>query len=290
MKWIYAAALSALLLTGCAAQPAQEAGSGSGTAAEQNIIVTSVPRETMETFGGCSSLRLPGNLIAAAATGVRYESAAEQTEFYGSSDDAWQRLLNGELDLVLAYAPGDTAAQQLEEAGVRTQEVGYDALVLLAGGAQETRSLTCEQIRTAFETTQTEEWTCYTAKLGTTSRMLATRLFGEGFGGVSVIEGDDTLTAACPHTEGTLCYTTFLHVQETALPENTTMVAVDGILPDAQTVITGESAMQYPLRVPYVIGCRKGLADNDPAMLVYRWLTSADGMQWLEQATAQNPT
>lgn len=285
-KRLLAAALCCAMLTGCAAAPKQDSGSTPDeNASGQTDVVKVISPSEFTASGGCASLSLPGNLAAAAATGSSYEKASESTVFSGSSEDAWQRLLDGRLDVILAYAPDKQTEQALEEQGILMQPIGTDALVFLAGGTQQSPNLTREQIAAAYQNGGTEDWKGYASAPGASSRKLFADIFGADSAGVTVTEGEDTLTAGCPHTAGSLCYTTYLLLKTVSQPEDTAIVAVDGVLPDAQTLTETADSAAYPLQVPYYIACRSGLDENDPVMLFYRWMTSEDGMQWLAQAT-----
>lgn len=275
--YLFAMTLFAVLLTGCGTAPIQEGSAGSASVdAAQPDTVETIPADELETFGGCQGLRLPGNLAAAAATGDDYEEMTEITSFYGTSEQAWQRLLDGELDAVLAYAPDSETKQKLEEQGVLMQPIGSDALVFLANGEQQSVTLTKEEIAAAYQGSS-ESWTGYAAAPGADSRKLFAELFGVDSTGVQIQQGEEMLTAACPHTEGTLCYTTYLEMQENGIPQNTTVVTVDDSLPGSTS---------YPLNTTYYLACRGGLEDNAPIMQFYRWLTSEDGTGWLAQAVA----
>ena len=278
-RWM-AAVLCAVLLTGCRAS-SQPAGSAEGSAqTEQPETVTRIPADEL-TFGGCESLSLIGNLAAAAATGSTVEQAGAATSFYGTSGEAWQRLLDGELDVALAYAPDSETQAALEAQGIAVQAVGRDALVFLAGGAQQDVTLTKAELAAAYQD-GAGTWTGYAAAPGSDSRALFADIFGEDRAGVQLGTGEDALTAACPHTEQTLCYTTYLEMQENGVPQGTAVVAVDGVLPTAQTLTEAEGG--YPLCASYYIAVRAGLDEREPAMLFYRWVTSERGRQWLAEA------
>ncbi len=80
------------------------------------------------------------------------------------------------------------------------------------------------------------------------------------------------------------------------LPAYAEIAAVDGVQPstdmltenETEDVGSAETAASYPLQVSYYVACRGDLDDNDPAMLLYRWLESEDGADWLGQAVAQS--
>lgn len=285
---LFAAVLCTVLLAGCGAAPVQE-GSAAGSASEepaQSATVEKIPADGLEAFGGCESLSLPGNLAAAAATGGDYEDASALTSFYGTSEEAWQRLLDGDLDIVLAYAPDSETEAKLKEQGVLLQPVGTDALVFLAGSAQESSAaLTRDEIAAAYKGSSAN-WKGYASAPSADSRKLFAQLFGADSAGVQVKDGEDMLTAACPHTAGTLCYTTWLEMQENGIPQGTAVVAVDGIMPTVQTLTEAAGSAVYPLRAQYSLAVCGGLEEDDPAMLFYRWLTSEDGMNWLAEAVA----
>ncbi len=203
---LLAAVLCGLVAAGCGSQQTQsESGSAAGsadTAAEKQNIVTRLPEDEFPAFGGCESLALPGNLAAAAALATDYESAEELTAFYGSSSEAWQRLLDGDVDIILAYDPDEDMQEELEQAGVTMQCVGTDALVFLVpetsaeGGGGQT--ITQDEILAAYSEEESE-WTGYASLPTSSERQLFTQLFGIDSAGVTIQQDGDTLTAACPH-------------------------------------------------------------------------------------------
>lgn len=292
MKWnkLLAVVLCGTLLAGCGTRAMPD---GSGSVAPETemsgMVVKEIAASEFAAFGGCAALELPGRMAAAAASASSYDATAAFTAFSGSSAQAWQKLLDGELEVVLAYEPSAEQKKQLEEQEILMQPVGTDALVFLVGSAPEqdmTLDLSKQDILAAYQGEEGAAWKGYAAAPGSDSRLLFADLFGTDSAGVTVTDGSDTLTAACPHTNGTLCYTTYLSLQQNGQPENTMLASVDGSMPGAQTLREpGVSEQAYPLQVTYYVACRAGLDENDPAMLLYRWLTSEDGMNWLYTAT-----
>lgn len=294
-KQLLAVMLCGILLTGCgtAAVPQDESVGAAGSAAERSVV----HRIDLDDFifGGCTSLALAGNLAAAKAGDISYETASDKTKFAGNSENAWQGLLNGKLDVVLAYEPGAETAAQLKEQGIEWLEIGTDALVFLAGSSPENDTvldLTKEDILAAYQENGSGSWIGYASAPNSDSRALFTEIFGQDCAGVTVKSGEDTLTAACPHTEGSLCYTTYLSLLKNGKPENTQIIAMDGILPNNPTVSAPDEnasggkteVKQYPLQVPYYIAVRPDLKADDPTMQFYRWLASDEGKAWLADA------
>lgn len=282
-KQLLAVMLCGALLTGCGATavPQQNGSSASGSALEQ----PTVRRVDLDdiSFGGCASLSLAGNLAAAKAGDTSYEAASDKTAFAGSSEAAWQRLLDGKLDAVLAYAPSADTAKKLEEQGISLVEVGTDALVFLAGSSPEDDMIldwTKQDILAAYQQDSASGWTGYAAAAGSDSRRMFAAVFGSDATGVTMQSGADTLTAACSHTTGTVCYTTWLSLLQNGKPDDTRMIAVDGMLPGD----TAEDGTSYPLTVPYYLAVRPGLEAEEPVMLFYRWLGSDAGREWLASA------
>lgn len=279
MKWsrLLAAALCCgILAAGCAAEPEETAGSGQ---TETQAIVESIPENQFPDFGGCESLYFPGNLAAAAASGSSFAQAAEMTSFTDTNETAWKRLENGELDLIVAYAPDAETQKRLKEKGFQMQEIGTDALVFLSGAA-ETRSLTVEQLLNAYRNTL-EGWVSYSSAPNTDARMLFTRVMGTDSTGQTITDGAETLTAACPHGTDTLCYASYLSLLAEGQPKDTTLIAVDGVLPNEESILQTGSAGKYPLVVPYYAACRGDLKQSDPSRLIYQWMISEEGSQWI---------
>lgn len=283
-KQLLVGILCSVMLTGCgASSPAvQPNGSAATGSAEMVSVVNRIDLDDF-TFGGCASLALAGNLAAAKAGDTDYETAADETKFTGTSELAWQRLLDGTLDVVLAYEPDEETKEQLEEQGIEWLEAGTDALVFLAGTGTQSEAvfdLTKEDILKAYQNDGSADRVGYAAAPASVERDMFSSIFGVDAAGAVITVGEDTLTAACPHTEGTLCYVTYLSLLENGKPEHTQVVAVNGILPNCSM----EAEQAYPLQVPYYIAVRNGLDADDPAMLFTRWLSSETGRKWLEQA------
>ena len=285
MKWsrLLAAALSCgILMTGCAAEPKEETGSGQ---TETQTIVESISENQFPKLGGCEALYFPGNLAAAAASKSSFAQAADMTAFTDTNKTAWEQLENGELDIVVAYAPDTETQKRLEEKGFQMQQIGTDALVFLSGGT-ETRSLTVEQLLNAYHN-QLEGWVSYSSAPNTDARLLFSRVMGTDSVGQTLTEGGETLTAACSHEENTLCYASYLSLLAEGQPKNTTLIAVDGILPNAESILQTNSAGAYPLTVPYYAACRGDLQQDDPISILYQWMTSEAGAQWIAQTAFQ---
>lgn len=254
------AVLCGIFLTGC------------GAAAEiPDVITDTISRSEFPAFGGCQELHLAGTLAASAASGTSYEGASSLIQFSNTNKQAWEKLLAGDLDIILAYAP----PEEIDGETVLMQPIGTDPLTFLAGGTQEPVSLTKSEIIAAYQHEGT--WQGYASAPDSASRLAAENLLG--IGGYTITEDDETLTAACPYTAGTICYTTYLSVREDGKPENTAFAAVDGILPMEEA---------YPYQIQYFAACRAGLEQNDSAMVLYRWLTSEEGIQWLHETTVSD--
>lgn len=283
-KQLLTVMLCGALLTGCDTASVPHT-NGSGTSAGSFVEQPTVARVDLDDFiiGGCTSLSLAGNLAAAKAGDTSYETACDKTAFSGNSEAAWQNLLDGKLDVVFAYVPSAEIKQKLDEQGISLIEVGTDALVFLAGTnpkAYQTPVWTKQNILAAYEKDNTSAWIGYAAASGSDSRELFATVFGTDASGVTIQSGEDTLTAACPHTAGTLCYTTWLSLLQNGKPDNTKIADIDGILPTET-----QKGISYPFTVSYYVAVRSDLENNDPAMLFYRWISSDAGQEWLSEAT-----
>lgn len=279
-KQLLTVMLCGALLTGCSTASAPNT-NGSGTSADNFVEQSAVAKVDLDDFtiGGCTALSLAGNLAAAKAGDTSYQTACDKTAFCGNSEAAWHNLLDGKLDVVFAYAPSDETKQKLDEQGISLIEVGTDALVFLAGTnpeADQTPIWTKQNLFAAYEKDNASAWTGYAAASGSDSRQLFAAVFGTDASGVTIQSGEDTLTAACPHTAGTLCYTTWLSLLQNGKPNHTEIVGIDGILPT-------ETQEGYPFTVSYYAAVRSDLENNDPAMLFYRWIGSDAGQKWLSE-------
>lgn len=273
-KQLLAAALCCAVLTGCGTAPAKTpTGSAEQTQTEEDVVDT----VSNDFVLGCSAaLKLPAGLARSVACGETYEESARQVLTMQTSDAAWDALLSGDLDAAIGYAPSAEQEQRLKEQGITLHKIETDALVILAGGTEEPVSLTKSEVLQAFEL-QSDTWKGYAAAKNADSRKLFTSIFGQDCAGVTAQQGEDTLTAACPHTQGTLCYTTYGALMQNGQPEQTTVVTVDGKLPsDADYVLTQD-----------VYAAVRADADaNDPETVFVNWLATDKASAWLHEAVA----
>lgn len=273
-KQLLAAALCCAVLTGCGAAPAKTpTGSAESTQTEETVV-DKISNDF--TLGCGAALKLPAGLARAAACGETYEESARQVLTMKTSDDAWDALLAGDLDAAIGYAPSAEQEQRFKEQGITLHKIGTDALVILAGGTDETVALTKSEVLQAFEL-QSDTWKGYAAAKNADSRKLFASIFGQDCAGVTVQQGEDTLTAACPHTQGTLCYTTYGTLMQNGQPEQTTVVTVDGKLP---------SDADYALTQDVYTAVRADADANDPETLFADWLATDKASAWLHEAVA----
>ena len=277
-KQLLAAALCCAVLTGCGAAPAETPSGSAEVTQTKETIVDKIPNDF--TLGCSAALKLPAGLARAAACGETYEEAAREVLTMKNSDAAWDALLDGDVDVAIGYAPSAEQEQKLKEQGITLHKIGTEALVVLAGGTDTPVSLTKNEVLQAFQL-QSDAWKGYAAAKNTDSRALFQSVFGQDCAGVTVQQGDDTLTAACPHTQGTLCYTTYGSLMQNGQPEQTTVVTVDGKLP---------SDADYALTQDVYAAVRQGVDQTDPETLFVDWLATDQGSAWLHEAIAGNLT
>lgn len=273
-KQLLAAVLCCAVLTGCGTAPANTPAGSAETTQTEKTVLDKIPNDF--TLGCGAALKLPAGLARAAACGETYEEAAREVLTMKNSDAAWNALLDGDLDVAIGYAPSAEQEQKLKEQGITLQKIGTDALVILAGGTDAPVSMTKNEVLQAFQL-QSETWKGYAAAKNTDSRALFRSVFGQDCAGVTVQQGDDTLTAACPHTQGTLCYTTYGSLMQNGQPEQTTVVTVDGKLP---------SDAGYALTQDIYAAVRQGVDQQDPEELFVNWLATDKGSAWLHEAVA----
>ncbi len=273
-KQLLATVLCCAVLTGCGTAPANNpTGSAESTQTEETVV-DKIPNDF--TLGCGAALKLPAGLARAAACGETYEESARQVLTMQTSDAAWDALLAGDLDTAIGYAPSAEQEQRCKEQGITLHKIGTDALVILAGGTDAPVALTKSEVLQAF-TLQSDTWKGYAAAKDADSRALFRSIFGQDCEGVTVQQGEDTLTAACPHTQGTLCYTTYGALMQNGQPEQTTVVTVDGKLP---------SDADYALTQDIYVAVRSNADANDPETLFANWLATDKGSSWLHEAVA----
>jgi phosphate transport system substrate-binding protein len=219
--------------------------------------------------------------------------AAQLTEHVVNSGthDAYLSLVSGASDVIIvAREPSDEERAAAEAAGLtlEVRPVAWDAFVFLVNGANPVDDLTREQIRGIYSG-QVTDWAQvggpglpiqpYQRDPTSGSQELMMRLI---MGGTPMIEAPDWLvlwamtgpfTALATDPSG-IGYSVYYYA-EYMQPDSdeVAMIAVNGVLPTADTIASGE----YPLVAEVHAVIRAG--DGGSARALFDWLVTDEGQQ-----------
>ena len=312
--------LSGLLLSACAA-PAGSASSGaegspggsSGATPETAPIESGldlgelgVTEENYPRVDGSTSTL--GIVQAAYEAVFGPESMDEEGYPWEASKTvpSYEKLIAGELDLILAPSPSADVLSQAKEAGVELElaQVAAEALIFITPAENTASNITGDQVRDIYLHNGIASWKelggpdrtlvpiCRNADSGSQSQLDNLILKGEPMD-PSIQENYVELTmegmleqTAFYHTGGlfgqpsdsyALGYTLFTYLQNmdeiTGIASSLKILDYEGVPATAQTISGGS----YPLTDGYYAVTRADLPEDHPARVLTRWLRSEEG-------------
>lgn len=292
-----------LLLAGCSKKtPAQAPESDPvQTPAEENVPVSTEPFLSIEEYPRMdgSTANLPMMAAVLAATTGMDPAEAENTVDCTTTPYAWERLANGECDILLVYEAAEDTKALLDEIGTELEitPVGLDALVFIVNEQNPVQSLTQDQLRqiytgqitnwkelggedldiTAFQRVATSGSQSLFIKLlmGDTEPMEAPTEFAPSAMG-ELIEG-----LASYNNEGSaLGYSVFYYASYMYAKPGLRFLAVDDIAPSDETI----ADQSYPLLNPFFVVIRADEPEDSPARQLRDWLLTDAGTQVIADA------
>ena len=312
--------LSGLLLSACAApagsassgaegSPAGSSGAGSETAPMESGLDLEKLGVTEENYprvdGSTSTL---GIVQAAYEAVFGPESMDEEGYPWEASKTvpSYEKLIAGDLDLILAPSPSADVLSQAKEAGVELElaQVAAEALIFITPAENTAANITGDQVRDIYLHNGIASWTelggpdralvpiCRNADSGSQSQLDNLILKGEPMD-PSIQENYVELTmegmleqTAFYHTGGmfgqpsdsyALGYTLFTYLQNmdeiTGIASSLKILDYEGVPATAQTISGGS----YPLTDGYYAVTRADLPEDHPARVLTRWLRSEEG-------------
>ena len=298
MKRIIAFALSLLLLLGlaaCAKTPVP-APTEAPTATPEATPAPEQFRFTRENFprlNGSTAMVPLGQAIASVMLGETREEVADLTNF-SRTTQSYRELMWGQADLLISGAPPQGIYDEKEEAGFEWELslFAVDGLVFVVNENNPVDNLTTEQIRGIYSGKITnwkevggddveivpfqrnEEAGSQTAMrklvMGDIPLMEAPAEYVSGAMGdlVKVVASYNDSAAA-------IGYTVYYYAHDMKMADGLKLIAVDGVQPSADTIRSRE----YPFINDSYVVIKAGLADDDPAKILYDWILSDEGQK-----------
>ena len=284
-----AAAALLLLAAGCAARTAGPDAASSAPSAEPFRFT----RENFPRLNGSTATVPLGQAVASVLLGESREEVADLTQF-SRTTQSFRELMEGRADLLLSAEPAESIWQEKEERGFDWEMAPFavDGLVFLVNRDNPVDSLTTEQIQQIY-TGQITNWSQVggedldivpfqrNAEAGSQTAMLKLVMkdlpMMEAPAGYVRGEMGDLIQAVASYdgTPAAIGYTVYYYANDMKMAEGLKLLAVDGVAPSDQTIRDGE----YPFLNNYYVLTAAGLAQDDPAKVLYDWLLSEEGQR-----------
>jgi len=293
--WLSLVSMAALALAGCSweapveeEQPPPVEEEAVSQPLEGGYVFT--PDNYPRMGGSLAALPL-GQAVTAAALGIGREQTDEYIQFENSTTWNYQQLVDGNFDILLAYEPSGEALEYAEQAGFSWEmtPIGRDALVFIANAANPVEGLTTQQIADIY-TGQLTKW----SELGGADREIIAYQRNQDSGSQTLFDlffplgerlmkppsdqvvgsmiGLLEVVADYDNSADALGYTVYYYLSnmETDKLSRTKILSVDGVAPDNAAIASG----QYPYTNDFYVVIPAGLAEDDPARVLYNWICS----------------
>lgn len=261
---------------------------------EQTGIADIVGTMTADTYpkvdGSTATLPL-SEAVFVAATGESAEVAAENV-VHTKTTNSYNRLYNGEVDLLIVYEPADSIVERMKTEPLCIKPIGLDALVFLANTANPLESLSMEQLVDIYSGKISnwsevggpdKEMLAFQRPAGSGSQTLMQKLV---MGDVAMADGDnvfrystmsDILEGMLSYNneDNTLGYSVFYYANNMYFEKDLKLMGVDGVIPSTQTIYDGS----YSLTNAFYAVVRPDEPADSNARKIYDWLTSEAGQQ-----------
>lgn len=291
MKWtrLSASLLALFLLTACGQTPETPPAPEPEPQPGQFVFT----RENFPRLNGSTSTVPLGQAVASVLLGESREEVSDLIQF-SKTTQSYRDLMWGNADLLIAAEPAESIWQEKEESGFQWEMAPFavDGLVFLVNADNPVDSLTTEQVRKIYSGEITN-WSEVggedleivpfqrNAEAGSQTAMLklvmkdlpmmeAPADYVRGEMG-DLIEA----VAAFDGSANAIGYTVYYYANDMKMAEGLKLLAIDGVEPRDETIRSGE----YPFLNNYYVLTAAGLAEEDPAKVLYDWLLSEEGQK-----------
>ena len=265
--------------------------------------VTPVPENFIEDITGKITKKdfpvIDGSTATIPISEAVYQIATKEDEKeaklainHTKTTNSYNRLYNGEADLLIVYEPTDSIIERMKTEPLIIKPIGLDALVFMANAANPVESLTMEELIQIYSG-QILNWaevggenkavTAFQRPEGSGSQTLMKKLV---MGDIPMSEGDniyryytmeDILEGMLEYTgdDNTLGYSVFYYASNMYYLPDLKFMGVDGVLPSSRTIYNGS----YPLVNAFYAVIRPEEPKDSAARKIFDWLTGEDGQK-----------
>jgi ABC-type phosphate transport system substrate-binding protein len=244
--------------------------------------------ESFPRLDGSTATIPLGQAVAAAFLGLTREETEPYIAFSGT-DPAYEKLANGETDLLIVYEASPETLEYYAGA-FDLAPIGRDALVFLINKQNPVNNVTAEQIAKIYSADGIANWRevggedgeirAYQRNTPSGSQTMMEKLvmqdvplapapsnlvIGEMGGLVDMIASYD-------NGKNAVGYNVYYYVTRMKQDENVKLLSIGGVAPSPETIGSGE----YPFVNDFYAVIRKDAPKDSPERLLYGWLQTAD--------------
>ena len=223
--------------------------------------------------------------------GIPRDEAALMVNTSGT-DNAYERLIWGDADILLVYAPSPTVFNSANSNNVELEmsPIGRDGLVFLVNIANPVSSLTPEQLVLIYSG-KVDNWSevggedvmikAFQRPYRSGSQTMMDELVMRGAQMaeaepayvISEMGGLIEVVAQFDNAQSAIGYNVYYFVSQMEMNENVRMLAVGGVTPSTQSISDGS----YPFVSDFYAVIRSDTPEGSPARLLFDWIQSGDG-------------
>ncbi len=224
---------------------------------------------------------------------------AEELTSCTTTPTAWERIANGEADILLVYEAADVTKKELEAIGTELEitPIGRDALVFINNTDNPVKNLTTQQLLDIY-TGKITKW----SEVGGEDIDIVPYQRVESSGSQSLfkkllmkdVEPMEAPTELKPSAMGELIdelanynnsanalgYSVYYYASYMYTQPGLQFISVDGVMPSEETIADGS----YPYVNDFFVVIRADEPADSPARQLRDWILSDDGVQALKDA------
>ena len=223
--------------------------------------------------------------------GIPRDEAAGMVDTSGT-DNAYERLLCGDAEILLVYSPSPYILDMAEDAGIGLEmaPIGRDGLVFLVNAANPVDSLAAEQIVSIY-TGETRNWKdvggedalikAFQRPFRSGSQTMMDELVMKGAPMAETEEeyiyesmsGLVEAVAQYDNSQSAIGYNVYYFVSRMEMNENVKMLAIGGVEPSTGSIADGS----YPFVSDFYAAIQEDTPEGAPARVLYDWIQSTGG-------------
>lgn len=220
---------------------------------------------------------------------------SDNTNLCDSSSELYKKLLNNECDIVIGTAPNKETENTLKTGGITLKSITfkYDALIFFCNPDVGINNLTEEQIASIFSG-KTKNWN----ELGDANQPISAffspkdslenvwfeeyfKLETKAEAVTDKLSGDlgvYTAPISYDNRPGAIGYTRYRIYPGSGIGGGRLKIFINGIEPNNETLENGS----YPYSKRIVIAVKSGLEKDNVTEIIYNWLVSEQGKEYLK--------